>query len=74
VRNAAKAEGYSWREMVSGPGHDSCYTARHVPTSMIFIPCKDGLSHNEEEWAEPEHVEAGANVMLHAVLEMAKAA
>ena len=74
VRSAAEAEGYAWREIVSGPGHDSCYTARHVPTSMIFIPCKDGLSHNEEEWAEPEHVEAGGNVLLHAVLEMAKAA
>ena len=74
VRAAAEAEGYEWREIVSGPGHDSCYTARHVPTSMIFIPCKDGLSHNEEEWAEPEHVEAGGNVLLHAVLQMAKAA
>jgi N-carbamoyl-L-amino-acid hydrolase len=73
VRNAAEADGYAWREIVSGPGHDSCYTARHVPTSMIFIPCKDGLSHNEEEWAEPLHVEAGGNVLLHAVLEMAKA-
>ena len=73
VRAAAEAEGYPWRELVSGPGHDSCYTARHVPTSMIFIPCKDGLSHNEEEWAEPAHVEAGGNVLLRAVLEMAKA-
>jgi N-carbamoyl-L-amino-acid hydrolase len=73
VRHAAQAQGYSWREIVSGPGHDSCYTARHVPTSMIFIPCKDGLSHNEEEWTEPEHIEAGGNVLLHAVLEMAKA-
>ena len=62
-----------WREMVSGPGHDSFYTARHVPTSMIFIPCKDGLSHNEAEWAEPAHLEAGANVLLRAVLQMAQA-
>jgi N-carbamoyl-L-amino-acid hydrolase len=73
VRQAAIDGGYPWRELVSGPGHDSCYTARVVPTAMIFIPCKDGLSHNEEEWAEPEHVEAGANVMLRAVLELAKA-
>jgi N-carbamoyl-L-amino-acid hydrolase len=73
VRGAAQSGGYSWREMISGPGHDSFYTARHVPTSMIFIPCKDGLSHNEEEWAEPAHLESGANVLLHAVVEMAKA-
>ena len=73
VRRAAETCGYAWREMVSGPGHDSCYTARAVPTSMIFIPCKDGLSHNEEEWAEPVHVEAGANVMLQAALVLARA-
>jgi N-carbamoyl-L-amino-acid hydrolase len=40
---------------------------------MIFIPCKDGLSHNEAEWAEPAHLEAGANVLLRAVLQMAQA-
>jgi beta-ureidopropionase / N-carbamoyl-L-amino-acid hydrolase len=73
VRTAARDCGYAWREMVSGAGHDSCYTARVVPTSMIFIPCRDGLSHNEEEWTEPEHVEAGANVILRAALTMAQA-
>ncbi len=73
VRQAAQEGGYGWREMISGPGHDSFYTARHVPTSMIFIPCKDGLSHNEAEWAEPAHLEAGANVLLRAVLQMAQA-
>jgi N-carbamoyl-L-amino-acid hydrolase len=73
VRAAAEELGYSWRPMVSGPGHDSCYTARKVPTSMIFVPCKDGLSHNEEEWAEPAHMEAGCNVMLRAALKMAQA-
>ncbi|MDF1585052.1 Zn-dependent hydrolase [Marinimicrococcus flavescens] len=74
VRGAAESCGYAHRDMISGPGHDSCYTARVVPTSMIFIPCKDGLSHNEEEWTEPEHVEAGCNVLLRAALTMAQAA
>ena len=73
VRRGAEEGGHSWREMVSGPGHDSFYTSRHVPTSMIFIPCKDGLSHNEEESAEPEHLAAGCDVMLRAVLELATA-
>jgi N-carbamoyl-L-amino-acid hydrolase len=73
VRKAAEDGGYSWREIVSGPGHDSCYTARVVPTSMIFIPCKDGLSHNEEEWTEPEQMAAGCDVLLRAAVEMAKA-
>jgi len=73
VREAAIAGGFSWREMVSGPGHDSCYTARVVPTAMIFVPCKDGLSHNEEEWAEPEHLAAGCQVLLQAALTLARA-
>ena len=42
--------------------------ARVAPTSMIFVPCKDGISHNEIEDARPEHLEAGANVLLHAIL------
>jgi beta-ureidopropionase / N-carbamoyl-L-amino-acid hydrolase len=73
MREAATECGHDWREMVSGAGHDSCYTARVVPTSMLFIPCKDGLSHNEEESAEPEHIEAGCNVLLRAALAMAPA-
>jgi N-carbamoyl-L-amino-acid hydrolase len=73
VETAAKEAGYSYRKLVSGPGHDSAYTARHVPTSMIFIPCKDGLSHNEEESAKPEDLAAGCEVMLRAVLQMAQA-
>ena len=55
-------------EMVSGAGHDSVYVSRVAPTSMIFIPCKDGLSHNERESIEPTDAASGANVLLHAVL------
>jgi len=46
---------------------------RVAPTSMIFVPCKDGISHNEIEDARPEHLEAGANVLLHAMLARAGA-
>ena len=73
VRNAAEAAGYGHRDMVSGAGHDSCYTARVTPTSMIFIPCKDGLSHNELEYSKPEDIEAGCNVLLRAALDLAQA-
>ena len=45
--------------------------ARLAPAGMIFIPCKDGISHNEIESATPEHISAGANVLLHAMLERA---
>ena len=68
VRSATRALGYSHREMVSGAGHDAIYLARVAPTSMIFVPCKDGISHNEIEDARPEHLESGANVLLHAIL------
>ncbi|NRA50600.1 MAG: M20/M25/M40 family metallo-hydrolase [Phaeodactylibacter sp.] len=70
VRNAAQKLGIPAKEMVSGAGHDAVYVSRVAPTSMIFIPCKDGLSHNELESAKQEDVIDGANVLLHAVLEM----
>ena len=68
VRQATTALGLSAREIVSGAGHDAVYVARHVPTAMIFTPCKDGLSHNEAESIEPSEAEAGAQVLFHAVL------
>ena len=68
VRDAAAKLGYSAREIVSGAGHDAVYVARHVPTAMIFTPCKDGLSHNEAESIEPEQAEAGCQVLLDVVL------
>ena len=68
VRAATRALGLPHREMVSGAGHDAIYIARVAPASMIFVPCKDGISHNETEDARPEHLEAGANVLLHAIL------
>jgi N-carbamoyl-L-amino-acid hydrolase len=69
VARAAEALGYPARKIVSGPGHDSAYIARVAPTSMIFVPCEGGLSHNELEKTEPEQVTAGANVLLRAVLD-----
>ena len=68
VRDAATALGLSHRDMPSGAGHDAIYVARVAPTAMIFVPCKGGISHNESEDARPEHLEAGANVLLHAAL------
>lgn len=72
VRNATKKLEIPAKEMVSGAGHDAVYVSKVAPTSMIFIPCKDGLSHNELESAKKEDVVDGANVLLHAVLELAK--
>ena len=58
-------------DIVSGAGHDAVYMSMLAPTGMIFIPCKDGISHNEIEYSAPEQVTAGANVLLHAMLEKA---
>jgi len=71
VERAAEKLGYSNMPAVSGAGHDAVYMARLAPTGMIFIPCKDGISHNEIEYASPEHITAGCNVLLHAMLERA---
>ncbi len=68
VRSGAAATGLPAMEMVSGAGHDSVYVSRVAPTGMIFIPCRDGLSHNEAEYAAPEDITSGCNVLLNAVL------
>lgn len=71
VETCAEALALSAMPIVSGAGHDAVYLARVAPTAMIFVPCKDGISHNEIEDAKPEHLEAGCNVLLHAMLRTA---
>ena len=73
VRNAADRAGFTHRDIISGAGHDAVYLAGVAPTGMIFVPCEDGISHNEVENATPEDCAAGCQVMLHAVLEQAGA-
>lgn len=68
VRQGAAHHRHACRELVSGAGHDAVYVARVAPAAMIFVPCKDGISHNEIEDARPEHLAAGADVLLHAML------
>ena len=72
VARAAKALGYSHMPVVSGAGHDAVYMARLAPAGMVFIPCKDGISHNEIEDATPADITAGCNVLMHAMLERAQ--
>ncbi|MCB8874985.1 Zn-dependent hydrolase [Acidisoma silvae] len=70
VRAAAVQAGFPHRDIISGAGHDSAYVASVAPTTMIFVPCAGGISHNEIESAEPGDVAAGATVLLQAVLAM----
>lgn len=71
VRSSAEALGYSHRDIASGAGHDAVYVARVAPTAMVFVPCENGISHNEAENATPEDCAAGANVLLHCIVETA---
>ncbi len=73
VEAGARALGHPVRRISSGAGHDAVYVARTCPTAMIFVPCADGISHNEIESAQPEHLAAGADVLLRSVLEVAGA-
>ncbi|MFT4279556.1 MAG: Zn-dependent hydrolase [Rhodopseudomonas sp.] len=71
VEAAANALGYANRHITSGAGHDACNLNTKIPTAMIFVPCKDGISHNELEDATQPDCAAGANVLLHTVLSLA---
>ncbi len=67
VERAASHLGLEARHMVSGVFHDALYVARIAPAAMIFVPCRDGLSHNEAEYVEPRHAAAGAQMLLQTV-------
>ncbi|WP_339719534.1 Zn-dependent hydrolase [uncultured Paraglaciecola sp.] len=71
VRASVAATGLAYEEMFSGAGHDSVYVSRVAPTSMIFIPCENGISHNEAENVTPEDITSGCQVLLGAVLTLA---
>ena len=71
LRSGAVAAGFEPVDITSGAGHDACYVSQVAPTGMLFIPCADGLSHNEAESILPEHATAGAQATLNAVLTLA---
>jgi N-carbamoyl-L-amino-acid hydrolase len=71
VRNAAERLGYSHMNLISGAGHDACWTAKVAPSTMVMCPCVGGLSHNEAEDISKEWAAAGCDVLLHAVVETA---
>tara|TARA_Y100001968_G_scaffold301116_1_gene313122 strand:- start:16 stop:1275 length:1260 start_codon:yes stop_codon:yes gene_type:complete len=63
IRLAAAENSFACRDMFSGAGHDACKISEVAPTAMIFVPCKDGVSHAEHEYASPEDLAAGAQVL-----------
>jgi len=70
ITRTAQRLGHSCRPMTSGAGHDAQMMARICPTAMIFVPSVKGISHNPAEHTEPVHLAAGADVLLHALLEL----
>jgi N-carbamoyl-L-amino-acid hydrolase len=73
VRGAAARAGYPHMDIISGAGHDAVYMARVAPTAMVFVPCENGISHNEVENARPEDLAAGCDVLLQAIVARANA-
>lgn len=70
IARTAQRLGHSCRPMTSGAGHDAQMIARIAPTAMIFVPSIRGISHNPAEDTKPEHLAAGADVLLHTLLEL----
>ena len=71
VESAAQRCGFAHERIGSGAGHDACHVALKAPAGMIFVPCRDGLSHNEAESIEPDAAGRGAEVLLHAAVDLA---
>jgi len=71
VEGAAEQLGYSHRRITSGAGHDACNLNNVMPTAMVFIPSKDGISHNELESSTQDDCAAGTNVLMHTILALA---
>ena len=71
LAQAADAAGVQALQMVSGGGHDAGHVAALAPSAMLFVPCREGLSHAPGESADPDDIAAGADLMLRVVLELA---
>jgi N-carbamoyl-L-amino-acid hydrolase len=68
IEEAARRSGRPWCRMSSGAGHDAQILARAVPAGMIFVPSRGGVSHSPEERSDPDHLVAGAQALLDALL------
>jgi ureidoglycolate amidohydrolase len=71
LENAAKAAGKTYRRMVSRAYHDSLFMARIAPVAMLFIPCRNGVSHRPDEYSSPEWIGSGVHVLARTLSELA---
>ena len=72
VRDAASGLGIKTMDILSSAGHDSRYLHDICPTGMIFVPCKEGISHNEAESATPEDLYEGTRVLAQTLAALAR--
>jgi len=72
IKKAVDARDYTSMELYSGPGHDAKYMADIAETAMIFIPSKDGISHNEAEWSSKKDIARGATILLEVICDLAR--
>ena len=73
ITRAAKQMGVPSMEIYSAAGHDARQLHYFCPTGMIFVPCRNGISHNPAEWAAPEHLTAGARILADTIWDLANA-
>jgi beta-ureidopropionase / N-carbamoyl-L-amino-acid hydrolase len=71
IRATADALALPHRDLISAAGHDARYLHAVCPSAMIFVPCRDGITHNEAEYAAPEHLHAGARVLADVLADLA---
>lgn len=71
AEKACDTVGLPWWKMISRAYHDSLFMARVAPTGMIFIPCRDGVSHRPDEYSSPKEITAGVEVLAHTLAELA---
>ncbi len=71
ISSVAESGGYTWMRMPSGAGHDAQSLAPYVDTGMIFVPCRNGVSHSPLEWVEPHNAADGCQVLLNTIRELA---
>jgi acetylornithine deacetylase/succinyl-diaminopimelate desuccinylase-like protein len=71
LRAAVNDEGVAAIELASGAGHDAMVLGRHIPTGMLFVPSREGLSHTPDEYTAPQDCEAGVRVLARALATLA---
>lgn len=71
IEKSCRLLGYEHMGLVSGAFHDAVMVANFAPVGMIFVPCRDGISHSPEEWADFKDIRKGADVLAHSLFELA---